>query len=63
MKVSEGFYHDGHWIPLGDPPKWARCPVCREISPWELGTCPTCEGVILLAIYEGDYLPVRFRNS
>ncbi len=40
---------------------WARCPVCRGVYPWVLGTCPKCEGVLMLAIYIGDYVPARLR--
>jgi len=42
---------------------WSRCPVCHGVYPWVLGTCPKCEGVLMLAIYIGDYLPVKFRKS
>lgn len=51
--MSEGFYHEGHWIPKAPPPTWARCPVCDAFTAWENRTCPRC-GVLALAVHIGS---------
>lgn len=31
------------------------CPICELLWNKEIETCPECEGVVLLAIYDHDY--------
>ena len=69
MEKEQGFWHEWTddegeliartWIKKTGGPKYAECPVCDKIYRWMLRTCPNCEGVVLLALYTGDW---RFKS-